>query len=180
VAKSETVLDTCCILNLCAVDEPQAVLSPLPFQFFISPAVEQEEISIRPSPDAKRHERRKIDLGKCLSSGLLQRCKLETTEERDLYIKFAIEVDDGEAMSLAIAAVRKWSIATDDLAARKLANRVGLTMYGTPQLVRLWAERTNAADRQISAAIVRIETLARYIPNPGMPDIDWWSKKRNG
>jgi predicted nucleic acid-binding protein len=180
VAKPDTLVDTCCILNLCAVEEPQAVLSKLPFRLHVSPAVEQEEISLRPSPDAKRHERRKIDLTPCFTSGVLHRCKLETADERRLYVQLAMELDDGEAMSLAIATIRHWAIATDDAAARKLAARLGLATYGTPQLVRLWAERSKADHQQISAAILRIETLARYIPNPKMPDANWWIKRRPG
>jgi predicted nucleic acid-binding protein len=178
VAKPDALLDTCCILNLCAVDEPQAVLSQLPFRLFITASVEAEQISIRPSPDAKRHERRKIDLTPCISSGVLQRCKPETAEERNFYVKLALEVDDGEAMTLAIAATRQWAIATDDTAARSVARRLGLTMYSTPQLLRLWAVRTKADYQQIRVAIARIELLARYVPNPAMPDADWWIKHR--
>jgi predicted nucleic acid-binding protein len=178
VAKPDTLLDTCCILNLCAVDEPQAVLSQLPFRLFITASVEAEQISIRPSPQAKRHERRRIDLTPCVTSGVLDRCKPETAEERNLYVELALEVDDGEAMTLAIAATRRWAIATDDTAARNVAKRLGLTMYATPQLLRLWAARTKADHQRIHVAITRIESMARYVPNPAMPDADWWIKHR--
>src|SRR5689334_22987882 len=97
VATRETLLDTCCILNLCAVGDPQIVLPKLPFDFYVSASVEREEISIRPDPDAGRQERRKIDLEPCFSNGLLKRCQPETVAERNLYVQLAIEVDDGEA-----------------------------------------------------------------------------------
>ena len=40
----------------------------------------------------------------------------------------AVDLDDGEAMALAIAAVREWCLATDDVAARKTASQLGVTV----------------------------------------------------
>ena len=90
-------------------------------------------------------------------------------------MRIAIEVDDGEAMPLAIAAVRGWMIATDDAAARKVAADLGVVTFATPQLVRIWSQRVASGPEAIAQAIKRIETFARYVPNANLPDADWWA-----
>jgi len=174
----ETLIDTCCLLNLCAVGDPYDLLPQLPFQWRIARAVLAEELSIRPRPDAKKTERQRIDLTRCLSTHVLVACEPQDEEERALYISLAMEVDDGEAMSLAIARVRKWGVATDDGAARRVAARLGVVTVTTPQLTKWWAEQTHADAATIGAAIGRIEALARYIPTQETEQYNWWTSHR--
>ncbi len=174
----ETLIDTCCLLNLCAVGDPYDLLPQLPFQWRIARAVLAEELSIRPRPDAKRTERQRIDLTRCLSTNVLVACEPQDDEERALYISLAMEVDDGEAMSLAIARVRKWGVATDDGAARRVAARLGVVTVSTPRLTKWWAEQTKADAEAIAVAISRIESLARYVPSPETDEFTWWASHR--
>jgi predicted nucleic acid-binding protein len=174
----ETLIDTCCLLNLCAVGDPYDLLPQIPFQWRIARAVLAEELSIRPRPDAKKSERQRIDLTRCLDGRVIVVCEPQDDEERALYVSLAMEVDDGEAMSLAIARVRKWGVATDDGAARRVATRIGVATVTTPQLTRCWAERTKADSIAIATALRRIETLARYAPTPETHDFEWWSRHR--
>lgn len=43
---------------------------------------------------------------------LLHRCQLENEIEAEHFVRFATDVDDGEAICLALAKCRKWEIAT--------------------------------------------------------------------
>ncbi|MFI5382275.1 MAG: hypothetical protein ACHRHE_23515 [Tepidisphaerales bacterium] len=178
MAKPDTLIDTCCLVNVCAVDEPASILPQIPLKWYLARSVEREEISIRPHPDAKRHERRRIDLSSCIASGILQRCDAESKDELELYVRLASKLDDGEAMPLAIAAVRKWAVATDDIAAIKVAHDLGVVTLSTPELIRLWARQSNADAMKIAEAIKRIETLARYVPSSKLAAADWWQNSR--
>jgi hypothetical protein len=178
MADPETLIDTCCLLNLCAVDEPHIILPQIALSWYLARSVEREEISIRPHPLAGRNERRRVDLTRCVTTCILRRCEPESTEEQELYIKLAAEVDDGEAMPLAIACVRKWGVATDDAAARRVAERLGVVTLSTPELLRLWAGRVDAELETVAEAIRRIETLARFVPGTSLPGAEWWMKHR--
>lgn len=176
MTRRDTLIDTCCLLNFCAVDQPQRILPQIPVTWYLARSVEREEISIRPRPDAKRDERRGVDLMPCITAGILRRCEPESDQERELYVKLASEVDDGEAMPLAIAHVRKWGIATDDAAAVAVAKRLGVWTLSTPELLRLWAVHTRATPQQVGQAIQRIETLARFVPSNAVSAAGWWKK----
>lgn len=178
MAEPETLIDTCCLVNLCAVDAPEQILSQIPLRWYLARSVEGEEISVRPRADAGRNERRRIDLAPCVSSGILLRCEPDSPQEQELYVKLARDVDDGEAMPLAIACIRKWAVATDDAAARTLARKLGVVTLSTPQVLRRWAEYAAVPAETISEAIGRIETLARFVPNVQLPEADWWAKYR--
>jgi hypothetical protein len=175
----DTLIDTCCLLNLCAVDDPKTVLPHIPVKWQIARAAATEELSIRPTPDGKRADRRRIDLQPCFDAGVLTLCDPRDEAEQLLYVQLAQEVDDGEAMSLAIAAVRAWAVSTDDLAARRVAQRLGILTVATPELLRLWAKNSRADAMSIAQAIRNIETLARYSPTPATPDYQWWLDHRN-
>ena len=57
MADPDALIDTCCLLNLCAIDDLGVVLPQLPFIWHLASSVEREEISIRPTPTAGRTER---------------------------------------------------------------------------------------------------------------------------
>jgi predicted nucleic acid-binding protein len=56
---------------------------------------------------------------------------LEGNEEHEAYARLLSRVQPGEAASLAIAAHRAWTFATDDLAARRIAAEEGVSITGT-------------------------------------------------
>ena len=173
------VVDTCCLINLCAIEAPLSLtLARLPLRMFVAAAVEREEISIRPSATAAKHERRRIDLGPNFDDGSLSRCGIESEQEQELYVRLATEADDGEAMSLAIAAMRGWDVATDDKLARRLAAEYGIRVLGTAELLQIWSTAHAASEASVAAAIDRIETLARYVPAADSAGYHWWQHAR--
>ncbi|HXE51618.1 MAG TPA: hypothetical protein VN541_01315, partial [Tepidisphaeraceae bacterium] len=127
---------------------------------------------------AGRHERQKMDLRPCFDSGVFELCQISTPEETAFYVKLATQMSDGEAMSVAIASCRGWSVATDDMPARRAAAGLKVKAYCTPQLLRIWAESNGVPAVDVANAIEKIEVLARYVPRADLPDADWWSKRR--
>lgn len=178
--RPQTLLDTCCIINFCAIDRPPVRLfGEFPFRWQIARSVEAEQVSIRPHENALRHERLHVNLQPCFSAGVFTRCDIEGNQETALYVNLTSELQDGEAMSLAIAASRRWDVATDDIPARKVAARLGVKAFGTPELLRIWAEDNRVNDSELSTTIARIEKLARFIPNLGLPEAQWWLEHRD-
>lgn len=181
MSATEALLDTCCIINLCAIHRPPGQLfAQFPFNWKVAKAVAEEEVSIRPHETADRHERQKIDLRPCFESGVFDLCEVSTEQEMEIYVELAAEIDDGEAMSIAIASCRGWSVATDDIPARVAAAKRSVNTYCTPQLLRIWVETNMISTPEVSSAILRIERLARYVPHANLPEAQWWAKHRAG
>lgn len=70
--------------------------------------------------------------------GLVPRCDWRwlqvirlTDEEASLAAAYNAQLDAGESDCLAVAKSRAWTFLTDDLAARRLAQREGVTISGT-------------------------------------------------
>lgn len=63
--------------------------------------------------------------------GWIRLTDLETLAERERYASLIAIVQPGEAASIAIAAERGWTFATDDRAARLVAAREGVPVTGT-------------------------------------------------
>jgi|CXWK01.1.fsa_nt_gi predicted nucleic acid-binding protein len=60
-----------------------------------------------------------------------------TSEEERLFQTLALTLDDGEASCLAVAMIRRTTLITDDLPARRLAIRASVTLSGTVGILRL-------------------------------------------
>jgi len=74
-------------------------------------------------------------------SGWLPVVSLESATEQELYLDLTVTLDPGEAACLALAVVRKLTLASDDLAARRQAAQRGVPLTGTVGiLIRLVRE----------------------------------------
>ena len=88
------------------------------------------------------------DLTPFLASGLLTLCQPDDPQEQARFIHYAAQFrSDGEAMCLAIAEARGWTVATDDRKAIRVAGQAGLTVMSCPELVKAWADRDQAGSR---------------------------------
>ena len=170
----DVVLDTCCLVNLAAIDGTLECLAKFGLIWYVPTAVQAEGIFIRIDTDSREVHR--IDLAAVVSTGTVQICALAGEEEHGLYVEFALSLDDGEAMALAIAKNRRWRLATDDRKARSKAQTVGVTVLTTPELVQRWAATTGYSEAQIADALRRIETLARFAPADDSDAAHWWRK----
>lgn len=176
---ADQIIDACCLINLYASGRPQAIIQACGGSFYVSEEVRRESLSIRQvdPADASLIIPSPINLGPEISNGLIMECRLETREEIESYVNFAIEVDDGEASSLAIAKSRNWTVATDDRKAIRLASESGIAVITTPELLDRWVRNTNPTEDDITLAIRAIERFAKFRPRHGSPLYDWWSSK---
>ena len=177
---SGLAVDACCLLNLMAAGN---ILNPtstkLGFSLYVPVVVAKESIYyLQPDEDhADQLVRKEVKVDELVQLGQVSYCDVEGSYESELYVQFAVQLDDGEAACLAIAKSRTWTIATDDRVARRIAAEQSVPILGTPEIVKIWAESNSVSDLDIASAINNIQRFAKYTPKVTVPDADWWYRK---
>ena len=173
---SERIIDACCLINLYATGTEDSILQACG-GFWVPAHVQNEALRIRrfDEDDPTRLVPQDIDLGDAISAGLIQTCQLEGQDEVDAFVRFAMELDDGEASCLAIAMLRGWTVATDDRKARRIASKNGIALIGTPELIQRWVDATSPSQATVSDVLKKIELFAKFRPRRSDPLHGWWT-----
>ena len=81
-----------------------------------------------------------MDLTSLLEEGLIQLMRLEHPAEEISFIDLVANLDDGEAVTGALAFRRGWSVATDDRKARRVLGQLNppVELVSTLELLKLW------------------------------------------
>lgn len=97
-------------------------------------------------------------------------------DEEEQFLALASQLDDGEAISAAIAMERSWAIATDDRRVPTVLAKAGAAMrvVTTPELVKHWAEHAQVDSLMLRSVLAEIETKARFRPWRSYPLYTWW------
>ena len=121
-----------------------------------------------------------VDIVPLIASGLLLVLELSGDEEAALYVEQSIVVDEGEAMSIAIAASRQLQLAIDDKQAANQARRAfpSIHLWSTPEILKHWEDKGSVGRYEIQAAIRLIEARARYFPPKSHALASWWWERR--
>jgi hypothetical protein len=166
-------LDACCVINLYATGRIREVLGVLDHRCAVARWVIHEVLLL--APDRKRRNvRERIDLASVIRAGSLTVVDAETAGEMSELVRFAREIDDGEAQTCALAVVRRAPVASDDRKVLRVLAREGLASFQTPELLHAWAVRARPGRAALREALGRVETLASFRPRPGTPQADWW------
>ncbi|OHB66041.1 MAG: hypothetical protein A2V70_19280 [Planctomycetes bacterium RBG_13_63_9] len=171
------IVDACCMINLySAVDDLGPLLRAIGSRFHVPRTVAEEALYVlRPhEEDAHRTVQERIDLSPLIEAQLLRICDLQSVQENALYVRFAADLDDGEAACLAIAQSRGWRVATDDRKAQRLATESGIAVVATPELIRRWCDAEGFGGAKIGEVLRRIRDYARFVPRRGSVLADWW------
>jgi hypothetical protein len=136
-------------------------------------AVSAQSLYLRSlEPDGKLEP---INLSPLFADGTFVSGTVENVAEEDLYVSYALELDDGEAMSLALAHARNLALATDERKARRLAteNASRINVISTAEIVHAWAKDKR---REETISVVRpISGRARFRPPDSYPLANWWN-----
>lgn len=173
----DAVVDACCLINFVAADCLPEVVTASGLRWHVPRQVLGEVVFV-PEQSEKPKTARDL-LVRFSANGVLHECAVEEIE-RNLFIRFAVELDDGEAAALAIAVSRGWRLATDDRKAIRLASTSGVRVVTTPELVHRWAERGRPTPANVRSALDRIQRLARFAPRRDDPLFDWWTQHLGG
>jgi predicted nucleic acid-binding protein len=194
----DVVLDACCVINLYAAGKiltgeaprskpprrkivmpggaPQAKKLPFDFKLHLPTKVRGEiQYVLQPDEEDKtKLVKTEIDLAPLLQLGLLHECDPESEQENDLFVQTAVKLDDGEAVCFAIAKSRGWLLATDERPTENLAKKHGVSIITTPELVKHWAGKTKASEKEVAKVLWNIQTYAHYFPRKTLPMHSWW------
>ena len=154
---------------------PQAKLA-LEFKLHLPDKVKREaKYVLQPDEEDKsRLVKAEIDLDVLIKVGVLHECALEGEEETDLFVQMAVKLDDGEAACFAIAKSRGWLLATDERPTERLAKQHGVPIITTPELVKHWADKSQAGEELVAQVLWNIQTYAHYFPRKTLPMHSWW------
>lgn len=173
----DAAIDACCLIDLLASGQAEAILRAAGFDWRLPSAVQGEVQHVRQYDTAQPGQFVKVsvDLSPLIASGVLRVCAPHDQAERDRFVHYASQFrSDGEAMCIAIAEQRKWSLATDDRKAIRVARQAGLSVVSCPALVKRWADATQPGQAMLREVLQDIQTLAQFKPNPSMPESQWW------
>jgi hypothetical protein len=165
------ILDACCAINLFATNHAGPILRSVGCPIVVARYVaEREMLSLAALPlsgdetlDERlaRHATAIIDLQE---------------EEEEHFFALAAQMDDGEAITAAIAISRHWAIATDERKVGLILNRIAPTIrvVTTPELVKHWAEQSAVDGILLHSVLADIEAKARFYPWKAHPLYEWW------
>lgn len=171
---ADNVIDACSLINLFSTGELEAWLRVLGGRWHVPKAVQSESLYLRIGQPDGTVVREAISLDSAIKSKALDICEPTGSAETELYLELAVSLDDGEAMALAIAKARQWTLATDDRKAITLAQKLNVRVITTPELVKNWSELTGASKDAVRDVLLRIQDRARFFPSNRSPLRDWW------
>ena len=171
---SIVIQDACVLINLLASGRFDDIAGGCGFSIAITATVAKETMYLHsPAPN----ERERIEITPLIANGILQILNAESENEKLRYIELALNLDDGEAESVAIAEARKFALATDDKKARNLIRKEGLKidLWSTCAILQHWQSKCSISDGEMKTILTNIFSRARYRPKTGHPNFDWWT-----
>ena len=172
------LLDASCLLNLYATGRLREIAAALPYHLAVADYVlEQEALyTLVADPDGTLLQREPVDLSPLVGKGLIRLMRLEHPDEELAFVDLAALIDDGEAVTGALAFHRGCAVATDDRKARRvLRERVpAVPLVSTLELLELWARESSVSQAELQAAMVSMQTGASYVPGPRDLLYGWW------
>jgi predicted nucleic acid-binding protein len=170
---ADVLLDACCLINICSSGRLPEILRAVPHTWHICSAVAGETLFVEVVVSGRR-ERSQVDLQPWFAAGLVHPCEPERLDEVAALVNYAARLDDGEAMCLALAKCRSWTVATDERKGRRIARGDSIPTLNTVEIVRAWTEQVSATPTVIHEVVNNIAVLGRYRPAVDAPSAEWW------
>ncbi len=171
----DVVIDACCMINLYAAGDLRTRLLTPGRKWYVPSVVLSESLYIHQVQSDGTTVKIAIELQSLIDDGTVHSCDPAEGAELELYVDFATKIDDGEAMALAIAKSRDWTVATDDRKAIRLAGEHSISILTTPDLMKSWADSTDASPEELRQALHQIEQLATFSPSSRHHLHKWWN-----
>ena len=176
------LLDASCLLNLYATGRIIEIAAVLPWQLAVTDYVmEHEALYVRTiGASGEQEETVPVDLSPLIDEGLLLVMWLETPSEQAGFVELAAVLDDGEAVTGAIAINRGHSVGIDDRKARRILGEKapGMRLISTLDLIRWWAQSVTV--QEVGPVLRAMEHGARYVPGQQDPLYAWWHDMMEG
>lgn len=171
--RATTLLDACAVLSLYATGCMREIVGAVAGPVAVVDTVVAEALFIRRVVDGIP-EKVPVDLTPLHLAGALSTIQAETENELLTFIDLAVDLDDGEAMTGALAIHRGCTVVTDDRKAERiLAGRA--TLRSTLDLIKVWADGEEVSDAALLPLFVAIEERG-YTPPRNHPLLAWWNR----
>lgn len=170
------LLDAGPLLNLVAPQRLRPIVAALERPVGVADYVLSHEALYvwRVTPTGR--EREAIDLNPLVADGVITIHTLATDEELATFVSLAALMDDGEAITGALAIHRHAAVATDDAKARRVLRQHApqVPLVSTMEIVKQWTERTGALPDEVRATLINVAQGATFYP--GRRDLlyEWW------
>ncbi|MDE0633231.1 MAG: hypothetical protein OXH73_17130 [Caldilineaceae bacterium] len=172
------LLDANCLLNLYATGRLREIAVVLPYQFWVAGYVAEREVLyiLRPGATDAGDEKERVDLSSLLEEGLIQLMRLEGPAEEASFVDLAADLDEGEAITGALALHRDCAVATDDRKACRVLGQLipPITLASTLELLKLWAETVQIPNGELGMVMAEMQSSASYFPGVSDPLYEWW------
>ena len=169
-------MDASCLLNLCATGRVADIAAALSWRLAVVDYVlEHETLYVRATVGSgETGTTVPVDLSPLIEAGLLLVLRLEGPGEQAHFVELAADLDDGEAMTGAMAINRGFAVAIDDRKARRVLGEKApeLRLLSTLELLHLWSGAV--PDQEVGRALEAMRYGARYVPGNRDPLYVWW------
>jgi len=160
------------------------ILQSAPCKFVIADYVKDKEIIgyIKIYNEGELTQKQ-INLQPIIDKNLLAVVSIRSETESIDYINFCYEfLENGEAITGAIAKNRNWGIATDDTKCIDILNKnvPHVQIFTTPHLIKNWYEIRRPSTFEIKTTLKNIQCGGRYRPGPKHPLHRWWNNVSTG
>lgn len=173
VPRTSLLLDACIAINLAATDHFRRIAETANVTFVLTQQAAAEVGYLR---DLRNSEvvATRINLSQHAAKGTIQIIDLDPAEY-PLYLELARIIDDGEAATIAVAALRDIPLATDDRKARRVcAERQIPEPSRTLTLIQAYADAAQLSPAEIRSLLIKIRDRASFQPQRSDPDHKWW------
>ena len=172
------ILDASTLLNIYATGRLRDIASAASYRFAVAEYVLREEALFvwQCETDDDVPARVPLDLDPLIEDGSIELMTLHAGEEVETFVNFALSIDDGEAITAALALHRGCAVATDDRKARRvIAARAPLVpLVSTLDLLSEWAETAQLATKEVREVMEAMRSGASYVPGRRDPRFEWW------
>ncbi len=171
------ILDASCIINFYASGYFESIIRSLNHKCKIAMYVyKQEALTIY---DSKIKAKESIQLDPFIENKLIEIVSPDEDELEAMLYFVNLNLDDGEAYTIAIGKNRNWYIATDDKAAKnKLASLNYSKIIDTPMIIKDWFKTSKIKQDDLSKCLQNIEQNGKFKPSKNHELENWWKENR--
>jgi predicted nucleic acid-binding protein len=188
-------LDACCLINLFASGRAEDILRALPYRFVVARYVAEEEVLEVGSNAAEEDDHEGRVALRPLISDLIEKevvtaLAVSSGDEQSELVRFAVDLDDGEAHTCALAITRGAQVATDDKKAIRVFQEAleetaaGATarrsVVRTSELLFDWADRHQVPEPDLVKIVRAVARRATFLPPKSDPHFERWMKLLEG
>ncbi len=172
-----TLLDACAVVNLYATRAMGPILATIDGPVAIVDVVAHEaQYVFRGGDGEDARERVPVALQPFIDGSLLEIVSSDDEAELLTFVDLSQDIGEGEAMTAALAIHRGCIVVTDDRKASRVMLDRGVKLRTSPELIRVWSQRSRIPESVLLAALIDLRQRGRYEPPRSHPLRDWWDE----